>query len=228
MKRILIISAHPDDEILGCGGLISKYSNSASIRVVFIGEGSSCRFEKLDSNKDDIEKEIKRRNNFGIKALDNLNIKSFYFYNLPCGRLDQIPLIEINKIIENEIFTYKPDAVFTHSENDTNNDHNIIYRSTLIATRPGSKFLVQSLFSYEVLSSSEWNFSKCFEPNFFIGITQNDIENKINAMLEYKTEIGEYPYPRSKEGILTLAKFRGIQSNNKYAEAFKVIRIINK
>ena len=228
MKRVLIIAAHPDDDILGCGGFISKYSSYKQIRVIFIGEGSSCRFEKFDDNRNLIKDEIGKRNDFGKKALNKLKINNYHFYNLPCGRFDQIPLIEINQIIENEIIKFKPDTVFTHSADDTNHDHKVVFNSSLIATRPGSKFFVERLFSYEVLSSSEWNFIKSFEPNYFVSLSKENLDQKINAMLEYKSEIRGFPYSRSIEGIKTLAMYRGMQSNNKFAEGFKSIRIIKK
>lgn len=228
MKKILIFAAHPDDDILGCGGLISKYSNSSEIRVVFIGEGSSCRFSKNKLDSKIVKDEIKQRNQSGIKALNHLGVNNFHFHNLPCGRFDEIPLIEINQILESEIIKFKPDSIFTHSKNDANNDHKIIYKSSIIATRPGSKFLVKNLFTYEILSSSEWNFGDSFLPNYFVELSEFDIRKKIDSMMEYKTEILQYPYPRSEEGIITLAKLRGMQSFCQYAEAFKSIRIINK
>ena len=227
MKKILIISAHPDDDILGCGGIISKYSKKAQIKVIFICEGTSCRFEVKQTKEIIIKEKIDQRNRFAKDALEFLGVKKYKFYNFPCGQLDKIPLIEINKIIETEILSFKPDTIFSHSKNDVNNDHQIVYKSTLIATRPGSKFFVKRLFSYEVLSSSEWNFEKVFKPNYFISLSRENLDKKIEAMNIYKTEVNQFPYPRSAEGIEVLAKFRGIQSKNNFAEAFKVIRILS-
>ncbi len=227
MNKIMIVAAHPDDDILGCGGIMQKYSKSGSIiKVIFIGEGSSCRFEKPDSK--DALKEIEKRNEDGRNALNFLGIEKYEFYNLPCGRLDQVPQIEINKILEKEISDFKPDSVFTHSKCDANNDHKIIFESTIVATRPNSKFTVEKLYSYEVLSSSEWNFGSTFAPNFFEQLSKENIEKKIQAMQFYDSELQPFPHPRSEEGISTLASFRGIQSGFKYAEAFRLIRKIQK
>tara|TARA_B100001250_G_C19798976_1_gene790088 strand:- start:1223 stop:1918 length:696 start_codon:yes stop_codon:yes gene_type:complete len=226
--RILIIAAHPDDDILGCGGFISKYSDSIDFRVIFIAEGSSCRFSYSEIKTQPVQETIKFRNDNGIEALKVLGVSNFNFYNLPCGRLDQISLIEINKIIESEINEFKPDTIFTHSDNDTNNDHRIVFKSTLIATRPGSNYFVKNLYSYEVLSSSEWNFTEAFQPNYFQELSEEDIQKKWEALKKYKTEIKDFPYPRSYEGIKILANYRGMQSNNTYAEAFKMIRQIQK
>lgn len=226
MKKVLIVSAHPDDDVLGCGGFISKYSKEYEFRVIFIAEGSSCRFIDIKDDIQNIENVISQRNSFGIRALNILGVSNFHFYNLPCGRLDTVPIIEINKIIENEILWFKPDMVFTHAENDANNDHCIVFKSTIMATRPGSNSFVKSLFSYEILSSSEWKFTSSFEPNYFVELDLKYVNNKWEALSEYETEIKNFPYPRSHEGVLTLAQFRGMQSGFKYAEAFKLIRKI--
>ena len=228
MNRVLIIAAHPDDDILGCAGLMSKYKNQVDFRVIFIAEGSSCRFNKEEINKKKVLNIIKKRNTFAINALDILGVKNHYFYNLSCGRLDQVDIIDINKIIEKEIKSFKPDTVFTHSDVDTNNDHSVVHRATQIATRPGSETFVEKVYAYEVLSSSEWRFTHTFSPNYFVALSKDDVKNKWLALSEYKSEIKEFPYPRSEEGIITLAKYRGMQSANTYAEAFKIIRQIIK
>ncbi|TGV03846.1 PIG-L deacetylase family protein [Flavivirga rizhaonensis] len=228
MKKVLIIAAHPDDDILGCGGLISKYKNEIDFRVIFIAEGSSCRFDKENLKSEQTLQIIKERNEYGIKALELLGVKDYAFFDLPCGRLDQVPIIEINKIIEKEIESFKPDTVFTHSFEDTNNDHIIVHRATQMATRPGSNSFVEKVYTYEVLSSSEWRFTHTFSPNYFEALSEEDVRFKWLALAEYETEIKEFPYPRSEDGIFALAKYRGLQSANAYAEAFKLIRQIIK
>ena len=222
MKRILIIAAHPDDDILGCGGLMSKYSQAdISFRVIIIAEGTSCRFT-ADSPL--VTDEIEKRTQFGIQALSVLKQSNYHFYNLPCGRLHLISQLKINKIIEDEIKNFKPDTIFTHSLNDTNSDHRTVYESTLTASRPLKGKTIPKLYSYEVLSSSEWRYDKSFEPSFFISLTKKDVDQKVKAMEKYTTEQQDFPHPRSSEGIYTLAKFRGMQMNSEYAEAFCLIR----
>ena len=228
MNKVLIIAAHPDDDILGCAGLMSKYRGEVEFRVVFIAEGSSCRFNKEQILEEDVIKIINERNSFGVKALKILGVENYHFHDLPCGRLDQVSIIDINKIIEKEIQNFKPDTIFTHSFEDTNNDHIIIHRATQMATRPGSKTFVEKVYTYEVLSSSEWRFTHTFSPNYFESLSEQDVLNKCAALAEYESEIKEFPYPRSEEGIISLAKYRGMQSSNTYAEAFKLIRQIIK
>ena len=224
-KKILIIAAHPDDEILGCGGMISKFRKSdIDFKVIFIGEGSTCRFNSISDKG--AKEEIIKRNNYAIDVMEFIGIKKYKFYNLPCGRLDKVPIIEINKIIEKNINEYAPDAVFTHSSSDCNNDHKIIFNSSLMATRPVPNNNVLNLFSFEILTSSEWNFENQFIPNYFLKLDDDDLKLKIDSINMYESEIKKYPFPRSSEGIKTLAMYRGMQVGVKYAEAFKLIRQI--
>lgn len=227
-KKVLIISAHPDDDILGCGGFISKFKKKYDFRIVFIAEGSSCRFNDLIKDKDKIAKTIETRNSYAIDALRSLSVKDVKFYNLPCGRLNNQPIIEINKIIENEISKYKPNIVFTHAEKDTNNDHRVIYKSTMMATRPGVFETLESVISYEVLSSTEWNYSEVFSPNHFVALDKSHVKEKWNALKCFTSEIKKFPHPRSEQGIITHASYRGMQSGFKFAEAFKIIRYFQK
>ena len=226
MKKnsVLIVAAHPDDDILGCAGYISKYKSASKFKVIFVAEGSTCRFENAKS-KDAIEA-INNRKRMAIEALALLGVTDVEFNNFPCGRLDQVAQIEINKIIERTIEQFKPDIVITHSKNDLNQDHSIINKSTLIATRPISKDSVKTVLAYEILSSSEWNFGECFRPNLFEEISFEDLKNKQAAMGIYDTELRDFPFPRSFSGIEVLAKYRGMQSGVIYAEAFEILRIV--
>jgi LmbE family N-acetylglucosaminyl deacetylase len=227
MKRALIIAAHPDDEILGCGGLISKYQALGVIfKILFIGEGSTCRFEEPKSNEALIA--IKQRNSSAIRSLKSLGVIDLEFNNLPCGRLDQVPIISINKIIENAINNFLPDTVITHSPYDANNDHKIVFNATIMATRPGAQNVVNEVMSYEVLSSSEWVYVQTFTPNYFEELTEKDVESKWQALSLYETEIKNYPFPRSRDGVRALAMIRGMQSGVKFAEAFHLIRKFQK
>ena len=186
MQRVLIVCAHPDDDILGCGGIISKYSQSGVIfRVVFIAEGSSCRFNTSQLESPLVGEAIIRRNQSGISALQKLGVFDYKMYDLPCGRLDTVPLIEINKVIEQEIAAFKPDTIFTHTEYDTNIDHRLVFRSVIISTRPvGAYNLVARVYSFEVLSSSEWNYTSSFQPDSFEELTL-DQYHKISREFGY-------------------------------------------
>lgn len=227
MKKVLIIAAHPDDETLGCGGIISKYlEQNVEFNVLFIGEGSTCRF--TDPSEPEAKTSIQLRAKSALLAMDFLGIQHTVFHNLPCGRFDQVPIISINKIIEDAISDFEPDTVFTHSPNDTNNDHRIVFNSTLMATRPGAKNHICRLLSYEVLSSSEWSYTNAFTPNYFEEISEEDLSRKWHALSLYDSEIRKYPFPRSNEGVRALSMNRGMQAGFPYAEAFFLVRVLKK
>ena len=223
MKRILVIAAHPDDEVLGCGATISKYLRRGSdVFVLFIAEGSSCRYP--DPNSVDSRAAITERTRLSTKALKVLGVTNYCFSDLPCGRLDQAPILEINKIIEKVIRKFKPDTILTHSALDANNDHRIVYRSTIMATRPCPEVSVARLLTYEVLSSTEWSFGETFTPSRFEEIEEIDLNIKCQSLYAYETEVRDFPFPRSEESIRALAMHRGAQSGLPLAEAFCLVR----
>tara|TARA_Y100000034_G_C6775243_1_gene346133 strand:- start:125 stop:820 length:696 start_codon:yes stop_codon:yes gene_type:complete len=227
MDRVLILAAHPDDDILGCGGTIAKcVDENISVKVVFIAEGTSCRYDKCRINDDDVHKEILAREECALKALGELGVSRDHvsFHNLPCGRLDQIPVIDIGKIIEKEINSFKPDTIFTHSKTDVNVDHQCVFQATLQATRPGAKNNVSVVLCYEVLSSTEWRFEEPFQPNFFILLDEGMISSKVRAFEHYLTEKKPFPFPRSREGLVVKARQRGMQVGTTHAEAFYLLR----
>ncbi len=223
MKRVLVIAAHPDDEVLGCGATISKYSRQGSqFMVLFIAEGSSCRH--ADPACAASVADVATRTRQAVNALLMLGVKDYNFNDLPCGRLDQTPIIEINKTIELAIRKFDPDTVLTHSALDANNDHRIVYRATIMATRPGAQNRVARLLSYEVLSSSEWSFGEAFAPTSFEQIEELDLTLKWQALRAYETEVKAYPFPRSEQGVRAQAMSRGMQAGVPLAEAFHLIR----
>jgi len=221
--RILIIAAHPDDEILGCGGLLSKFSHQVEVSVVFIAEGNSCRFDKSALTPLILEK-IKHREDCAREALRLFNITDITFDNLPCGRLDSIDILDINKIIEKKILSFKPTIILSHYSHDTNNDHRIVARSVQMSTRPLSGFDMNVL-SFEILSSTEWSLQDPFSPNVFIQLSEDDVKNKIEAIKIYDGEIRKFPHSRSAEGVRCLSQYRGMQIGVNYAEAFYANRI---
>lgn len=223
MKKSLIIAAHPDDEILGCGGFISKYQSKGVIfKVLFIGEGSTCRF--TNTSDDVAMSAMRNRRGSAIHAMKIFQISDYEFHDLPCGRLDQVPILSINKIIEAAIYSFNPDTVLTHSPYDANNDHKIVFNSTIMATRPSENNSIERVLSYEVPSSSEWAFMNSFTPNYFEEISEENLSRKWDALACYASEIRRYPFPRSQEGLRAFAMMRGMQAGFHYAEAFQLIR----
>ena len=223
----LLIFAHPDDEILGVGGYIAKYSKKQKFKVIFIGEGSSSRFKDFERKK--INFDIKKREKMAIQALKFLGINDVSFFPMVCGKFDEVPIINIVKIIEKEIKLFKPDNIFTHDNCDLNQDHRVIYDATLIATRPGkNSYSINKILSCEILSSSNLNYNNQFNPNYFEFLSDIELKKKIKSFNFYYSEKQSKNLPRNKKGINNLAIFRGMQCNSEFAEAYKVIKINSK
>ena len=226
-NNILVVVAHPDDETLGCGAsLYNAIESGGNVKVIFMGEGSSCRFRK-NERKAIINNAIKTRKKYCLQALKKLKIKNYTFYDLKCGRFDQISIIDIAKVVEKEIRMLNPGVLLTLFEYDVHMDHKIVYQACLQATRPTINNSVHTFLSFEILSSTEKNFTHEFLPNSFLQIDKKSLNAKIEAMKCYKSEIEKFPFSRSSKNIENQALMRGSQSGHTYAEAFKIIRLLN-
>jgi LmbE family N-acetylglucosaminyl deacetylase len=225
-RRILVIAAHPDDDILGCGGTLLKAArDGADIRVVFLAEGSSCRFDGDKIRSPEALAAIAQRTSMAMAALNHLGITDCVFHDLPCGRLDGVPMIELGKIVERHVQSFKPDCLLTHSEIDANLDHRLCLQAVLQATRPGSACSVPTVMSFEIPSSTEWRFVESFRPTLFVDI-EGEIDDKLKAFNFYDSEMRAFPFPRSDQGLRAIASVRGMQAGKKYAEAFQIVRAI--
>jgi LmbE family N-acetylglucosaminyl deacetylase len=222
-KKILIISPHADDEILGCGGFISKYSKKNYYVNVLILTNANIGAPEIYSAEE--IKNIRREAKFANKLIGT---KKVFFENLPAVNLNNYPFYKITNIIDRHIKAINPEIVLIPSTNDIHDDHKIVSRAAKVSMRPIKKSNLKKILSYEVLSETEWNEEgKSFNPNYFVHLKKNDINNKINAFLKYKSQVKKFPHPRSKEGIFNLSRVRGSQVFKEYAEAFKVEKILD-
>lgn len=222
--NILVIAAHPDDEVLGCGGTIArKVSEGHEVRLLIMGEGITSRKTENETQKIEELRDCTR------KVAKILGIKDIHFNTLPDNRFDTIPFLRVTKFIEDYLNEHeKPDIIFTHHPGDLNIDHRLTARAVLTATRPVEGSCGKTVISFEVLSSTEWAFNAIkpsFEPNMFVDISDFTIR-KIQALCEYTSEIRNPPHPRSIEGINALATYRGFTAGFYRAEAFQVLRWI--
>jgi LmbE family N-acetylglucosaminyl deacetylase len=226
INSILVVVAHPDDEVLGCGGTIARLTKEMKdVYVAILGEGIASRFNKRELAD---KSELKTLQNSSKRVAELLGVKELFLYDLPDNRFDTIPLLNIVKIIEALIDKVKPSTIFTHHGGDLNIDHSIIHRATLTAARPIAGQCVKKVYAYEVPSSTEWafgQFTKGFQANVFVDISVS-LEKKIKAMEIYESEARSFPHPRSPEALRALAKRWGATAGLEAAEAFELIREI--
>ena len=222
-RNILIVAAHPDDEILGCGAAIARLTEEgARATTLILGEGITSRGGEAGEEKN----ALRILKDQSKKANQLVGVKEVVFFDFPDNRFDTVPRLDIIRAVEGEIERLRPDTIFTHHGGDLNVDHQITYEAVLTAARPLPKAPVKSILSFEVLSSTEWG-GNCvpFSPRVYIDISST-LEVKIRAMESYKGEIRDFPHPRSKQGIEALARRRGAEAGLWAAEAFEVVRWI--
>ena len=218
-KTILVIAAHSDDEALGCSGTIAKHIKQGdSVHLLFMTNGVGSR----SGIRDD-----KKRLSAAQDAAQLLKVSSFTNLNLPDNKMDSIPLLDIVKEIENKIVQIKPEVIYTHHIGDLNVDHQLTHKAVVTACRPQPSFCVGEIYTFEVLSSTEWNTSgvEVFSPNVFIDIT-DFIDIKKQVLEVYSEEMHQPPHSRTVDNALRLNALRGSTVGVNYAEAFVAIRII--
>ncbi len=219
MKKILIVAAHPDDEVLGCFGTVAKLIEQGySAYTLILGEGKRSRGEVDSSALDGLRQEA-------LKANSTIGIQKLYLEDFPDNRFDSVALLDIVQTIEKVKEEVKPDIIFTHSRNDLNIDHQITYKAVITATRPMQKECVKEIYSFEILSSTEWNYPLSFSPNIFWDVSDT-IDKKIEAMRCYRSELREFPHPRSLEGIRLQAQLWGMKVGKEFVEAFECVRVV--
>lgn len=219
MKTILILAAHPDDEVLGCGGTIAKFTDDAAVvHVAFLADGVFSRASEQVAQ----QLELEARRAAAQKACEILGVKSVSFGDFPDNRMDTVPLLEIIQEVEKLIAKYQPEMILTHHAGDVNVDHRRLHEAVLTACRPQHGHPVKTLLCFEVPSSTEWqlpNSAPVFAPNWFVDISAT-LERKLAALEVYSAELRAWPHPRSRRGVEHLAHWRGATMGVDAAEAF--------
>ena len=225
-QKILIVAAHQDDEVLGCGGFIVKaLKKKVNIKLLTLSEGVSSRYQSNPLANIQVKQAIKKRTAESKKALKVLGVNNYFFGKFPDNRLDELPLLNIIKMIEQHVEKFKPNIILTHNQFETNIDHQIAYKAVEVASRPIKKNSVKKIYTFEVLCSGNWTFNKKFIPTTYVNI-EKEFDKKIKAWKCYESETKLFPFPRSIVGLKTLAMYRGMQSGQKLAEAFRLEREI--
>lgn len=225
-ERILVVAAHPDDEVLGCGGSLARARDlGIDVAVMFLGEGVSARFPLGEYSSDDFYTQSSIRDNGMKKALDVLGLKLVDYQRNWCTQFDTLPLLKLVKNIESVIQEYKPTTILTHSPSEVNIDHKITYEAVEVACRPALGKSSISIYSFEVVCSGSFKFKSTFSPNYFVNI-MDYWDKKIKAWHEYAGETREFPFPRSDKGLEVLSNYRGMQVGLIQVEAYELCRAI--
>ena len=218
LSKILVVAAHPDDETLGAGGTIAKLSRlGKSVHLCIV-----TKPYPPDWSEEIIEIKRKEVQN----AAKILKIKEVTFFGFPTAKLDSILIKELADKFTELIWKLKPEMLFLPFVGDMSQDHRAVFNALSIAAKPIPSQPIRKIVSYEAPSSTEYSFNRFhynFTPNLYVDISK-EIKVKLNALKSYKTELKEFPHPRSIKGVITRAKLRGSEVGLKMAEAFLILR----
>ena len=220
-KKILFLFAHPDDETLGAGGTINLFNREKkNVYVALSSTGIKSRKNHISEKK--INTDLSKLKKDTYRALKNLGVdqKKVFFGNFLDNENDSTTLLKLVQWVESLIVKINPDTIFTHYKYCTNIDHKYLFNAAVVACRPLKRKKI-NLITSEVPSSTGYD-NPPFQPNFYIELKKKDVVNKIKSMQCYSTEKRVYPHPRSPESLDAYAKVRGVNSYNKYAEAFLI------
>ena len=222
--KVLVLAAHPDDEVLGCGGTMARLAHRGhAVFCAILAEGITSRYAQREA-ADQVLLDTLHSASHRVAAL--LGIKQLFMYNLPDNQLDTVAMLDVVKIIEGLVDQIQPEVVYTQHGGDLNVDHGIVYRAVLTATRPMAGTPVKKIYAYEVASSTEWafqQFSPRFRPNTFVDI-HDTLNLKLQAMQIYESEARVFPHPRSPEALTAIAHRWGSVVGVEAAEAFELVR----
>jgi LmbE family N-acetylglucosaminyl deacetylase len=224
--RVLVVAAHPDDEILGCGGTMARLAREGhEVRAAILAEGMSSRY----THREDADPEqLQHLHAQAQQAAGKVGARESVLCKLPDNRLDTVPLLEVVKLVEELVARFRPEVIYTHHPGDLNVDHGVVHRAVLTATRPVAGQRVSEIYAFEVPSSTEWAFQRLepsFRPSVFVDITET-LETKIEAMACYDTETRKFPHPRSPEALRAIATRWGSVVGLPAVEAFELIRSV--
>ena len=223
-NNVLVVAAHPDDEVLGCGGTIAKHSTDGdNVTVLLLGRGLTSRKNK--SAEKDFEKLMKSAQN----ANKILGVQRLEILDFPDNRLDGVDLLDLVQEIERIGALVKPDVVYTHFPNDVNVDHQAAFEAVITAFRPIPNSKVKKIFCFEVSSSTEWRPQTGklgFSPNHFVDIRKT-FAKKLKALGAYSSEMRQWPHARSLRAVKALSEWRGATVGVQNAEAFQLVRSID-
>jgi LmbE family N-acetylglucosaminyl deacetylase len=224
--NVLVVAAHPDDEVLGCGGTAARLAREGhSVYMAILGEGITSRHRQREAADPSALRNLRVCSQ---RVADLLGVKELSLHDLPDNRFDTLPLLDVIKVVEELIERWRPSAIYTHHGGDLNVDHQVVSRAVLTATRPVEGHPVRELYTFEIASSTEWAFQQAapvFRPNVFVDIA-GTLSIKVESMRQYESESRKFPHPRSPEALTAIAQRWGSVAGCKAAEVFEAVRLI--
>ena len=221
-KSILVVAAHPDDEVLGCGGTIAKHVSSGdTVTCVFMTNGESSRDEEFH--------EIETRKKSAVKASQILGCQNPIFFDFPDNKLDTVPILDLAKALESVSNGLNPQIIYSHSASDLNVDHRRVLEAVLVSFRPQPNSECQAIYSFEILSATNWapKINPHFVPNYFVDI-DHYFDKKMEALQQYIKEMHPPPHSRSVQNVEVRSKYLGSLVGLNKSEAFEILRKIDK
>lgn len=218
--NILVVVAHADDEALGCGGTIARHvAEGDNVSVIYMADGITSRTDEIT--------EVEQRQSTAEKVQPVLGINKAYFLGFPDNRLDSLSLLDVVQPLEKIINELAPTIIYTHHYGDLNIDHRITHNAVMTACRPQPGSTVRKIFTFEVMSSTEWNSPELtpFLPNHFVDISDY-LDVKMQALDVYELEMRAEPHSRNTEHLKYLARHHGNCMGLGAAEAFMVMRYL--
>lgn len=218
---VAVIAAHPDDEVLGCGGTLARMvDEGCTVHILLMADGETSRTsgtgQPVDAGR------LAARNAAAEAACKILGCASVEVLAFPDNRLDGLELLDVVKCIEKFVQRYRPVTVLTHHAGDVNIDHCVVHDAVITACRPQPGHPVKELLFFEVPSSTEWRpvgSAEPFLPNWFVDISAT-LAKKLEALQAYEAEMRAFPHPRSLKAVEALAQWRGASVGVEAAEAF--------
>ncbi|MBN2752910.1 MAG: PIG-L family deacetylase [Rhodospirillaceae bacterium] len=224
-QTILVVAAHADDEVLGCGATMAKHAiNGDTVHILILADGVTARDDHYAPKTR--HSEIAAREDAARNAALCLGACTPTFCNFPDNRCDTVPFLDIVKAVEARIATIQPDIIYCHHGNDLNIDHRIVHNAVLTACRPLKESTVRAIYAFETASSTEWeptHAGQLFRPTRFVDISAHTTA-KLTALQAYDIEMRPFPHPRSAQALEAQWMMRGAQSGMNAAEAYVVIR----
>ncbi|WDZ87872.1 PIG-L deacetylase family protein [Micromonospora cathayae] len=217
-RRVLVFAAHPDDEILGMGGTIARHTDAGdAVRICCVTDGSSTQYAgNLEI--------LRQKQGEARKAAETLGVSDYVHLDLPDMRLDTLPHVDVNRVVERQIAEFQPDTVYC-VQADVNLDHQAVFRSVAVATRPVPRQVVRRVLTYAPTSSTEWTPAPqtWWQPNWFVDIT-GTLDRKLEAFRHYRSEWRDWPHPRNDRALRVHAEHWGTVVGYDAAEPFVLIR----